>query len=197
MTLEEHNAKLQTLASQASQKAREGIVVSAGYSLLGAIKNRIIKDGKNSSGAQIGTYSTKPAYYPRGAFIKKGAFKPQGKNQIFAQDGTRNKKIKRDKGRKTMYLPEGYKELRQIQGRESGFVNLEYSGDLMLSYQGEPTDTAMLLGFTKESQLKKKEGLEGRYGDVFHATKEEIDAYNKEVIEETNKLTVQLLQGNV
>lgn len=179
MTLEEYYTNLGKLAEVSSQRALDSIVVPAANELLAKIKNRISQDGKNSNDANIGNYSTKEMYASKNQFVKQGSFRPIGKT---------GKKTK-----STMYLPQGYKQLRQIQGRETAHMNYEYSGSLLLSYQSQDTGSAVLLGFTTERSSIIRKALEQKRGLAFYATDKELEDYNKQVEEQSKELTLTIL----
>lgn len=191
MTPEAYQQKLQELIKAASQRAVEAVFVPAAKELLGSIINRVTLDGKNSTAGNIGNYSTKEMYATRDQFVKKGAFKPQGKNgtdtvrtfRITNQRAQRTPVRAGQRPRKSMYLVNGYKELRDVQGMPTNNVRAFYSGDLMLSYVLQQETQRIILGLNKESSVKKKKGLEKKFGDFLHATPEELAAYNKNVTE--------------
>lgn len=146
---------------------------------------RVFNDGKKGDGSKIGTYSTEPMYASKKAFKKQGAFKGQGKN-------SKKQSFKNKKPRKSMYLQQGYKQLKQVQGYESGFVNLTYSADLRndfaskLAIEGE----SVVLRLSREINKKKSEGLTEKYGStLLKHTKSERDFFEKEV---TKKVIQQL-----
>lgn len=186
MTPEEYISKLKQLRDSATEKAVQEILVPNGNELLANIKNRIVRDKKNSSGGPIGTYSTKPMYASQKQFDKKSAFKPLGK---------------KGPTKKTMYLPSGYKQLRDIQGKPTDGVNVNYTGSTNLSYQLQAKGKEVLLGFTDQESSKIRQGLEngtrGRkgYGKIYYATQQEIANYNKNVAEDTKELTLKILHG--
>lgn len=185
--LTDYILKLRELGENASQKLYEEIAVPEDSKLLGTIKNRIILEGKNSAGQSTGHYSTTPAYFDRGAFIQQGKFKAVGKTgKTKKKDGTPHK---------SMYLPQGYKELRQIQGRESSFKNNEYTGSLMASYQMQvkPEAKTNVLGFTLEKSAAIRRGLEAKQGQTFSATKEEMEHHNKRILDATVEITKKYL----
>lgn len=172
----------------------ESVFVPAANELLANVKNRVVRDGKNSDNAQIGNYSTTAIYVEPSQFINKGAFKPQGKNTVGARGKKRTVKPNGQQ-RKTMYLPNGYKELRDIQGRESDKVNLFYRGDLMLSYVQQNEPTYILQGLDKESESKKLEGLQKRFGEgLLKPSQEELAEYQKNVIEGVKQIQSALLK---
>lgn len=209
MNLQEYNRRLQELAQGVSERQVQAIVVPAASRLLGNIKNRIQRQGKATDGADIGTYSSKPFYASKGQFAKKGAFKPVG------QRGFKGERIKRVKGKyvkrqkredwtykvykrkvKTMYLQHGYKQLRDIQGRQTQFIDLTYSTDLMASYQLAQESKRVLLGLTSEVQSRKREGLEKRFGAILTGSAKELQEYNEDVQTALKELTIKTITGH-
>jgi len=150
------------------------------------MSDRLFDKGTMGNGAKIGTYSTKPMYANRAAFKNTGAFKPQGKNDKKAV-------FKNKQPRKSMYLPNGYKQLRQVQGYENAFVNLTYSADLRRDF-----DTHLLIDgetvvvkLTRQINQLKAEGLTKKYGaTLFKHTKKEVEFIKDEV---TKRLKEELI----
>lgn len=178
MTPEQHIDRLKILKSP---ELINSVRVPAANVLLGTTKNRIIRTGEATDGSQIGQYSRKPAYFPKSAFVKQGAFKSQGKVR---------------KGTKTMYLPEGYHQFRAIQGREVGFVNVDLSGSMMLDYQLGRVGNDIVMGFTNRKESEKRKGNEARFGkSIFKSSRPELVAYNNECLIGINKLTISVLRG--
>lgn len=186
MTPEEYILKLKQLRDIVSERAVQEILVPNTNELLANIKNRIVRDKKNSSGSQIGTYSIKPMYATQKQFDKKSAFKPIGK---------------KGPTKSSMYLPGGYSQLRSIQGKQVDGVNVNYTGSTMLSYQMQVKGKDVVLGFTDIESSKIRKGLEngtkGRkgYGNIYNATQQEIANYNKNVAEDSKELTLKILHG--
>lgn len=205
MTILEYRNKLAELIAQSKEKAIEEAVVPAANKLLATVKNRIQRQGKKTDGSAIGTYSTEPMYASRDQFDKKSAFKPIGKNekkrkttQVF-DIGTQKKRsvpITADfRQRKSMYLEQGYKQLRDIQGKPTDKINFTYSGDLMLAYQQQQKDKSILQGLTSELEALKREGLEGRFGKTLTPMKEEINEYQKDVAKSLQQQQLKILKG--
>lgn len=186
MTPQEYLERLKKLRDQSVEKMVDQVIFPNGNELLANIKNRIVRDKKNSSGGSIGQYSIKPMYATVNQFDKKGAFKPVGK---------------RGKTRKSMYLPSGYKQLREIQGKPTDAVNLNYTGSTVLSYQSQLKGKEVLLGLTNEESAKIRQGLEngtrGRkgYGKVFYATQQEMAEYKKNVAEDTKEIILKIFNA--
>lgn len=181
MTFNQYDTRLAQLINDSAERATTRIVVPTVNELLAKIKNRIIQKGENSIGGKIGNYGTNPAYYSKNQFVKQSSFKPQGK--------TGKRTIS------TMYLPAGYKQLRQIQGRESSQVNLQYTGSTLLSYQLQALPKYVVIGFLSKEASQIRQANEKKYGKVFYATNEEMKDYTKQVVTETEKLTTSILNA--
>lgn len=150
---------------------------------------RIFGEGGDGSSKKIGKYSTAPMYASKRQFKKTGAFRARGKNS--------NKAVfKNGTPRKTMYLQQGYKQLKQVQGYESSFVNLTHSSDLRNDFATKlaiQKDTvvcklARKINANKVAWLKKKYG-----NNLWKHTEGEKEFFYSEV---TKKLLNQL-EGNV
>lgn len=142
-----------------------------------AVVNRIFEVGINGNDAQIGKYSTEPSYYTREQFNKKGAFKPRGKN-------SNKRKKENSEDRTSMYLPQGYKELRQIQGYESNFVNLSYSRDLRKDFSTKLSinNGVVVARVNRAINADKIQWLTAKYGaKTFQHTDDEKEFYAEEV----------------
>ncbi len=203
MTPEQYNENLTKLYGLVSGDLSKDTILPAAYELLAAIKERISVQGKNTADGNIGNYSTEPIYACPSQFAKPGSFTPGGKsgagkkvlktyvNQadqlehgrkflpfLKTRKGKHYTQLKRDySDYKSMYLAEGYQELRDVQGLRTDIVNFTYRGDLMESYQLQKISQYVVLGLTTELSVLKRQGLEKKFGDVFHATAQEKEAY--------------------
>lgn len=217
ITPEEYNERLTNLHGLISGDLAGGTIAISGAELLLSIKDRITNEGRNSSGGPIGSYSIKPMYADKDKFVKPGAFNPQGKrvnefgvtygDHIVPAQRLKQNNVKRNPTRyqrytavkpdltvrKTMYLDEGYKELRGIQGLRVDIVNFKYRGDLISSYQSQRDAQMVLLGLTTDLSAKKREGLEAKFGRTYYATEDEIQKY----ISRTNYLLERLTRDTI
>lgn len=184
MDLVEYQARLSRLAQEAKEASAQLVIVPAANKLLATIKNRIAVEGKDSSGGSIGQYSTKAAYFTKEQFVKKSAFRGQGK--AGKKKGVTNK---------SMYIPDGYKGLRDIQGRPTDKMNYDYSGDTLAAYQMEANNKEVLLGLINQRAADIRKHLEQKRGKAFTATSEEIADYDKEVAEEFRLLTLKIFNA--
>lgn len=133
---------------------------------------RIFQDGLASDGNKIGTYeSTKPIYVSDNAAPKRV-----------------NHKGKKGKTIKSGYY-ESYKAFRAAMNRESSFVNIRLTNDLQSDFSNvelsktsntiakakpiQLTSRHYITMLKREENVRKKEGLEIKYGKIFDLTKEE------------------------
>lgn len=141
----------------------------------GMMIQRLFDEGEGAQG-KLGNYSTEPNYFTKSQFKKTGAFRGKGK--------TGETKKKNGEPYKSMYLEDGYKELREIQGYESGFVNLQYSKDLRNDFStGLKIKGDTVVAVVKRGINDKKVGwLSEKYGDkTFKLTDSEKKFFAKEV----------------
>lgn len=216
MTAQEYSDKLTQLHGLVSGDLAKDTIVVSGAELLAKIKYRVVKTGRNSDNNVMGDYSTKPMYVERSQFVKPSAFNPQGKNSKFGltmgdrliptarlRSNSRTKNptkyqtytvVKPNyKPRKTMYLPNGYRQLRDIQGMQVQFVNMHYSGRMVKDYIMQKEGQHVVLGINTERSAKIYDGLSGRFGKFFTATSEEQQSY----IGRTNYLLERLTRNTI
>lgn len=126
-------------------------------SLVG-LSRRVFMHGKNADGSPIGDYSQKDIWInPNKMRVrnKKGFVPLKGKkgNTEFKSDPARK--------RKTSYF-EGWKGFREAQGLRTGFINLNYTGDLKSDIEnpidGRPTPIKISEGKYKVA-IKRDENV--------------------------------------
>jgi len=159
------SAQLEALTSQAT-------IREAGLGVLAMQKRRIFEQGLNSSGGQIGKYSTKPTYFnPKDSPVK---FTPKGK--------TGKTEFKDGKPHVTRYFGGGYKEVRQTAGRRTDKVNFDFTGQLRFSHTIGFNDNRVVLGFDSQREGRKAQSLEKKFGPVFALSEEEREAFGRFLI---------------
>lgn len=139
------------------------------------VRKRIFTDGLDSDENTIGqSYSTKPAVVKQDVFIKPSAFK----------------------GKKTMKLEHGYKELREIQGLKTDKVHLEYSGDLKDDLRVSRSDGSVVIGVNNPSNIDKIEKLEKQYQTkIFAFSQKEIQDHFRNVVKKLRKAQKEYFYG--
>lgn len=213
MTAQEYNDNLTSLYGLVSGNLAGDTLVVAGQRMLTAIKQRVL-DGKNTGNSEIGKYSTKPIYASEKIFIA-GGFSGQGKRGNIGdrlvpsvrlkttsvkRNPTKYKKYslvnnKTGRPRTSMYLANGYKQLREVQSLQSAHIDFSYSGAMLAAYQQELEGQTVIQGFTQDLQSKKRKGLEARFGNTFYPTDQEKQNYIDEVTFLINRLTVNTIEG--
>lgn len=161
-----------------------GVALTHGANeLMAEMRTRIFTKGLNSDGSPIGNaYSEKPIYVSKDVFIRKGAFTPKGK--------TSKGNFKNGNERKTMFLEHGYKELRDIQARQTDHVDWRYSGSLEKSIEVVREDERnVLIAITDGDESAKRKGLEERSNQkVFTPSESDMTHYENVMADEIEKI---------
>lgn len=188
MTLNVHQSLVQTMAQRQAAVYNERVIIVAATKLVSSINRRIIRQGLKTDGTKIGKYSETPFYAGPKAFIVKSKNKKTGK--------TGKSKFKNGKSHKTMYLETGYKQLREVQGRESSFVNLEYTGSMMNDYKVGRDGNDIVVGFTNIEESKKRKANDERFdGPIFAASRDDMASYRQAIVLESKQLIKELSGG--
>jgi len=194
-------------------------IAPAAAGLLLAIRNRVKNKGEATDGSQLRKYSTKQMYAAQSQFVGGGFF-GYGKtsaNDITLDTYTINKLRKgklepTKKGlynpilvrknyqqRKSMYLPGGYKELRDIQGLRTDITNMSYGGQMLNDYQEGRQGDAIVLGLTTQRSADVYNGqaygtgkMAGR-GVFLQASASEIEEFEKRALFSLKRLTVGII----
>jgi hypothetical protein len=140
---------------------------AAAVAVLAEYKQRIFSEGLDSSGNPIGAYSVNPFYVNPITLVGVAAagIKPQGKNG--------QTQFKSGKPHKTKYLTNGYKQLRELTGRQSAVVDLNFSGDLFQSVKAVEVSGISYISYTSATQSLKMSGYEDRNNRVISQVTEQ------------------------
>lgn len=203
MDMKDLAEKYNSLPEELKERAISYIMVPAANELLAEIKNRIVLDGKKTDTNQIGKYSGKAAYFGIEAFDKKGSFKAQSKGNkktkvfdVSTKKGRQQNITNEYREPKTMYLAKGYKQLRNVQGKPTDKINLNYTGSTLFDYQLQAKQNEVLLGFVSERSSQIRKGQERKRGKIFYATEAEMKQYKENVITAANDLTLEIFRGD-
>jgi hypothetical protein len=199
MAFEQLTERLNEIAKKLDEAVPEVALVQSFVELQADFLSRVFEQGLNSQNEKIGEYDDSPAYFSKDEFINKGAFRPQGKDpdnenkattqfirvSNIATKKTRKLAIKKDfSERLSMYLPKGYKEFRDIQGRPTAYVNLKFSGSLERAYRVFKFGDSVLFGQNDTEEHKKIEGLTDRFGEWQSLTQEEVERLKESIPEQ-------------
>ena len=134
------------------------------------IKDRVIKTGQNAQGEQYDPYSTNPmltncSQMTQSACNKKTGSKAKRKELkwVTLKRGGKNIRL--------FELAGGYKEFRELHGRQTNFVDFAFSGRMWADVQVVSGDDEHKLGRARistlsEEQMKKLAGNTERKGTV-------------------------------
>jgi len=121
-------AEILDYADSLPDRLQKGLAI-AGNNILAQQLVRIHEDGLASNGSKIGDYSTKPYFTSADRFVNKSGIPAD------------------QRGKKWVQLPEGYKSFRQYSGRQTQYIDLDYSGVMRQSYRVEIENLAFKLGY--------------------------------------------------
>ena len=130
---------------------------AAAFQVIAEYKQRIFFNGLDSSGSAIGQYSVNPFYINPLSLttVSSGGIKPEGKKgQTVFKNGNPHK---------TKYLADGYKELRNLTGRNSDKVDLNFSGSLFQSIKIVEKGLESVVTYTNSDLAEIMEGNETRF----------------------------------
>ena len=155
MTILERLEMLKTVIEDDNTAKR--ISQAAAFQVIAEYKQRIFSEGLDSSGAPIGTYSVNPFYINPKTLIgvKAAGIKPEGKNgQTVFKNG---------KPHKTKYLTQGYAQLRDLTGRQSSTVDLNFSGSLFESIKVTESGLVSRVTYTNAKNAEIMAGQEQHF----------------------------------
>jgi hypothetical protein len=130
----------------------------AAIQVIAEYKQRIFFNGLDSNGDEIGQYSVNPFYINPLSLttVSSGGIKPEGKNgQTVFKNGNPHK---------TKYLTQGYRQLRDLTGRQSETVDLNFSGSLFQSIKVTESGTISAITYTNDEMAGIMESNEARFG---------------------------------
>ena len=129
----------------------------AAIQVIAEYKQRIFFLGLDSSGSAIGQYSVNPFYINPLSLttVSAGGIKPEGKNgQTVFKNGNPHK---------TKYLTQGYRQLRDLTGRQSETVDLNFSGSLFQSIKVTESGFNSAITYTNDELAGIMESNETRF----------------------------------
>jgi hypothetical protein len=166
MTLSERLEILSEVVNNDNTARR--ISQASAFQVIAEYKQRIFFNGLDSSGSAIGQYSVNPFYINPLSLttVSAGGIKPEGKNgQTVFKNGNPHK---------TKYLTQGYRQLRDLTGRQSETVDLNFSGSLFQSIKVTESGTVSAITYTNDEMANIMEGNETRFSkDISTVSNEE------------------------
>jgi Tfp pilus assembly protein PilV len=149
------------------------LIIEMGTTGVTMMKNRILQRGMNADNQKYDPYSTAPMLTNCSAMTDAACAKTKTKDKkwVTLKRGGRNIRL--------FELAGGYKEFRELHGRQTGFVDFAFSGRMWADVQivdtkfGKNTATATI-GTLTDEQNKKLAGNTARRGDILELSDEEI-----------------------
>lgn len=148
---------------------------SLGTTALILIRARIQEKGIDAEGLKYAPYSTNPM------LANRGSMNVSAYNTIAgSKDKRRNLKWSTIDGHKLFEIPGGYKQFRELHGRQTGFVDFSFSGrmwaniSLISNAQDHISGTA-IIGAKNTDTNDILEGNTKRRGDILDLSKSEIE----------------------
>jgi hypothetical protein len=180
ITYIELSKRLQSLSNDMDVGRLGNLMAQIGGDSLALIRRRVQESGKNAEGSDFPAYSTKPMLAGRKTFKTQAAF-----NKVAGSKKKRSELEWVKKGGKSLFILDGgYKELRELHGRQTGFVDFTWSGNMwnnikVTSNRGELDSGVAVIKATLPEEQKKLSGLTKRKGEILKLSKEEIYMLSK------------------
>jgi hypothetical protein len=198
LTFEEYDTKQKQAISALESEPMGKLMLEIGGDALRMIADRIIKRGENAEGGQFPPYSTKPMLSGCSNFInktsctqfigsktkqKKARKRSEYERYLAAESGEfETKWITIKKGGKNVHLfeiPGGYKQFRELNGRQTQWVDFSFSGDMwrdisIISDTSEHNSGVVRIGAKRAENDDKLEGNTKRKGEILKLSNEEI-----------------------
>lgn len=173
ITLLQLSQRLQGMAGYLEGPEHGNIMVKMASEALALNKQRVQETGKNAKGESFDKYSTKPMF---------SGSKNMTKSAFNSIAGSKKKRAELDwvkvKGHSLFIIPGGYKEFRELHGRQTGFVDFTLSGRMwnnvkLISDRAELNSGVAVIQATEDKQKKKLEGNTKRRGEILGLSKSE------------------------
>ena len=187
MTIKEYNQKLGAVIKTMDMK--QGVIMaSLGIEALTMIKKRVIETGVDAKGSKYKPYSTKAMLTNCSALTSSACSTIAG-----SKDKRRDLNWVTIKGHRLFNLSGGYKQFREIQGRQTTHVDFSFNNDMwndinLISKAGQHKQGIAVIGARDGHQKKVLAGNTDRRGDILDLSIKEIDYLRDEYNLETLKI---------
>lgn len=183
MTLKEYNERLKKAVSDVETSIGE-TMVKLGSSALALIRQRVQETGTDAAGKKFNSYSERPALTNRTAMTTSAYSKIAGSKTkrrdlkwVTLQRGGRNIKL--------FQLDNGYKQFRELHGRQTNFVDFTFFGSMwgnigIISNKSQHDSGLVTIGPATDEEMKKLEGNVKRKGQILDLSDEELSSLAKD-----------------
>jgi hypothetical protein len=175
MTPQELDRAYTKTLSDMSSHPRGEVMNSLGIVALVLIKQRVQEKGEDVGGQKYAPYSTKPMLANRAGMNVSAYNKVAG-----SKDKRKELKWVTIDGHKLFEVPGGYKQYRELHGRQTGFVDFSFSGRMwsnvaLISSPADHNSGVAIIGAKNTETNDILEGNTKRRGDILDLSDKEID----------------------
>ena len=187
MTPQEFNKKLDKTVKDIQNNHNGTIMASVGLIALTLLRQRVQEKGINAEGQKYKAYSTKPTLVGCKTFVQKSACAAL----LGSKPKRKDLEWRTINGHRLAILPGGYKQIRELQGRQTDHVDFSVTNDMWndINVISKPTDHQKgiaIIGAKKEKEKQKLAGNTARRGDILDLSVKEqeelIGRYNLQVL---------------
>lgn len=174
MTLEEYNKNLDGVISDLQSGAHGEIMVRMAMTALSLLRSRVQETGTNAKGAKYKPYSTKAM------LVGCKSMNASVCNRFFGKENNKKHQWVTVKGKRLAILPGGYKQFRELHGRQTSHVDFSFSNSMwndinVISNNGQHQQGIAVIGAKQDIEKKKLAGNTARRGDILDLSEKEID----------------------
>lgn len=166
--------------------ARGQMMVDLGVSALMMIKKRVQETGTDAKGSKYRPYSTKAM------LVGCKGMNVAVCKSFFGKEKNKEHQWRTVNGRHLAILPGGYKQFREMHGRQTSHVDFSFSNSMwndinVISNSGQHQQGIAVIGARQDIEKKKLAGNTERRGDILDLSQKEIDQlktqYNLQVLQ--------------
>lgn len=178
MTPEELDRRFEKTINDIQGSEFGKLMVYAGQDALSLIRRRVQEEGTNAEGQKYTPYSVKPMLANCSSMTTNACGRIAGSKQkrrelkwVTLHRGGKNIRL--------FELPGGYKQYRDIHGRQTGYVDFTFTGKMwgnvkIVSDNSEHNGGIVRIGATTELDKKKLEGNTARRGPILKLSQSEL-----------------------
>ena len=184
MTFPEYDKKLQKTITAAKSHYNGQMMASIGVTALKMIYDRVTKTGVNAKGQKFAPYSTRDMLVGCKSFTVK-----ESACEVLLGSKAKRKKLEwrtvgGEGGVRLAILKGGYKKLREMQNRQTAFVDFSLTNRMwpnikLISNNGNHQRGIAIIGAKDTEEKKKLEGNTKRKGDILDLSTKEVDELKK------------------
>ena len=187
MNFEDYNKRLNGVIKDLQTGAHGEVMVRMAVNALTLIKQRVQETGTDAKGQKYKGYSTKPMLMNCSTMILSACSKVAG-----SKEKRKELQWRTVNGHKLFILPGGYKQWRELHGRQTQHVDFSVTNAMwndinVISKQSDHEKGVAIIGAKQDIEKKKLAGNTKRKGDILDLSQKEIDtlkaSYNIDVLQ--------------